>query len=172
MSATQDRKWVEKHLKIANLMALVNHLIHHHANGDSCACHMQAQAIVDRLDWSRVKGENDYYYQTGPREYRRFMLRRPELDHRKYTQCVLRTRDMDACLLHFAAHRGRLPENMILEALEQRVSKEGAKGFEYFAITPSRRKSALKKTGEALEQVKAFLSAHDTAIAILEVHES
>lgn len=174
MPAAQDRKWVEKHLKAGNLTALVDHLIRSHADGDSCVCHMSAQAIVDRLSWDSVKKGEDYYYKTGAREYRRFMLRRPELDHRKYTQCVLRTRDMDACLLHFAAHRGRLPENMILEALEQRVNEVVMNSWttEYFAITPSRRKSALKKTGEVLEQVKAFLRAHDTAIAILEVHES
>jgi hypothetical protein len=134
---------------------------------------MAAQAIVDRLNWSGVRSERDYYYQTAAREYPRFMRLRPELDHRKYTLVVLRTRDLDKCLLHFSAHRGRLPSNMILQELLLRAARCTSADVAAVHIDSGQRRRALAKNDEAtLEQVRAFLDAYMTAFAILEVHES
>lgn len=169
----QDKTWVEKCLRRGDNLTLVKHLVGSHAQGDQCTCHMTAQAICDRLNWSDVRSERDYYYQTAAREYPRFMRLRPELDHRKYTQVVLRTRDMDKCLLHFSAHRGRLPGNMILDELQRRASQCKSYQVASMHIDEAARKRALSKKDEAtLEQVRAFLDAWETAFAILEVHES
>lgn len=172
-SRGQDKTWVEKCLRRGDNLTLVKHLVGSHAQGDQCTCHMTAQAICDRLNWSGVRSERDYYYQTAAREYPRFMRLRPELDHRKYTQVVLRTRDMDKCLLHFSAHRGRLPGNMILQELVSRAARCTSADVEAIRIDAGARRRAMAKREEGTqEQVQAFLEAYTTAFAILEVHES
>jgi hypothetical protein len=176
MKSMQDRKWVEKHLKNNDLTALVDHLIQYHADGDGdkCVCQMNAQEIVDHLNWDRITGEEDYYYRTGPREYTRFMLRRPELNHSKYTLCVLRTRDMEKCLLHFSAHHGKLPRHIIRKELDKRA----AHYMDSVDIEPARISAHAismamnKKDENTAAQVKEFLEAYQAAFSILEVHES
>ena len=169
----QNRSWVQAKMRQKQYLAVVKHLMAQH-DVESCQCGFKTQELVDWIDWSTIKGERHYYYQTAAREYPRFMKTRPELDHRAYTRCVIRTRDAGAILLHFAAHSGRLPEQEIEDLLEKRVEQISSSGgfgasplsiSERFCLTLAQRKKAGKS-----EQVQAFLRAFDKATLILEVH--
>jgi hypothetical protein len=166
------QSWVNYHLRQRQNLVLIKHLVEHHAQGDECECCTAAQSICDQMRWDGVRLERDYYYQSAAREYPRFMRLRPELDHAKYTRLVLQTRDMDKCLLHFSAHRGRLPADVILQELLARAASCTSADAEAVRVSAGARKRALSKQDEnTLEQVREFLDAHETAFSIMEVHE-
>jgi hypothetical protein len=162
-----------------NRLSIVDHLINFHAIDDGCKCKKSAQSIIDDIEWDDICEEDDYYYRTAAREYPRFMVCRPELNHEKYTLCVLRTRTMTKCLTHFSCFRGRLPENLILEALEARMFefKPSAESISHeIAITSDDVQTALRRSRardkNQADQVRMFLRAYKQATLVMEVFNS